>query len=336
MQLRVACIGAGYFSAFHYDAWRRLDDAILVGAADTDLTKAVATGAPAFETLNEMLAAVQPNVLDIITPPPSHFAAIKEALEFGVKAIICQKPFCSSLNEAREACQLAAQANVPLIIHENFRFQPWYQCIKKEMSEGTIGEVQQITFRLRTGDGQGRDAYLARQPYFQTMPRLLVHETAVHWIDTFQFLLGDARAVYADLRRLNPAISGEDAGYILFDFCGGVRALFDGNRHLDHAAENHRLTLGEALVEGTSGTLTLSGDGAVRHRAFGATEDKILLASRDWSGFAGDCVYALQGHVLKGLLHGTPLQNTAADYLDVMIIEEAIYRSAHEWRKIEI
>jgi len=138
------------------------------------------------------------------------------------------------------------------------------------------------------------------------------------------------------LRRLNSAIVGEDAGYVLFDFCGGVRALFDGNRHLDHAAENHRMTLGEAMVEGTGGTLMLSGDGAVRHRAFGAIEGKTLLAARDWPGFAGDCVHALQDHVLKGLLHGSPLQNTAADYFGVMIIEQAIYRSAHEWRKVEI
>ena len=55
-----------------------------------------------------------------------------------------------------------------------------------------------LTFRLRTGDGQGPDAYLSRQPYFQKMEHFLVHETAVHWIDTFRFLLGDINAVYAD------------------------------------------------------------------------------------------------------------------------------------------
>ncbi|MEO0763052.1 MAG: hypothetical protein AAFZ09_14815, partial [Pseudomonadota bacterium] len=60
-------------------------------------------------------------------------------------------------------------------------------------------------------DGQGPDAYHARQPYFQRMPRFLVHETAVHWIDTFRYLMGEAETVYADLRRLNPAIAGEDA-----------------------------------------------------------------------------------------------------------------------------
>jgi len=132
-----------------------------------------------------------------------------------------------------------------------------------------IGTVHQITFRLRTADGQGNDAYMDRQPYFQTMPKLLIHETGVHWIDTFRYLLGNPIAVYADLRKLNPVIAGEDAGYVLFEFESGKRALFDGNRHLDHAAENHRMTLGECLIEGTEGSLKLFGNGQVTHREFG-------------------------------------------------------------------
>ncbi len=336
MKLRVAGLGAGYFSRFHYDAWRRLPEADLVGVADTNLVKAGETGAPAYPTLPAMLKATSPDLLDIITPPETHLDAIKTALDHGIAAIICQKPFCSSLDQARTANALAAQANVPLIIHENFRFQPWYRLIRNQIDNDAIGTVHQITFRLRTGDGQGPQAYLDRQPYFQTMPRLLVHETAVHWIDTFQYLLGPAQAVYADLRRMNPAIAGEDAGYVIFDFPGGVRALFDGNRHLDHAAENHRMTLGEALVEGTRGTLTLSGTGAVHHRAFGELQQRCILEPEDWAGFAGDCVHALQAHVIAALLHGRPLENTAADYLNVIEVEEAIYRSAHEWRKIEV
>ncbi len=336
MKLRVAGLGAGYFSRFHYDAWRRLPEADLVGVADTDTTKAHETGAPAYATLQTMLEAAKPDLLDIITPPETHLDAIKTALDHGIAAIICQKPFCTTLDQAREAKKLAEQANVPLIIHENFRFQPWYRLIKNRIDSGAIGTVHQITFRLRTGDGQGPQAYLDRQPYFQTMPRLLVHETAVHWIDTFQYLLGPAQGVYADLRRMNPAIAGEDAGYVIFDFPDGARALFDGNRHLDHAAENHRMTLGEALVEGTEGTLTLDGAGAVHHRVFGGTEARCILEPKDWPGFAGDCVHALQAHVLDGLLHGRPLENTAADYLNVIEVEEAIYRSAHEWRKIEV
>lgn len=332
-RFRVACLGAGYFSQFHFDAWSRIEEVELVGIANRNIDKARQTGHPAFGDLEQMLEATSPDLLDIITPPETHLAAIRAALDHGVKAIICQKPFCASLEDARTAVSLAEEADIPLIVHENFRFQPWYREMARALAAGEIGDVHQLTFRLRTGDGQGPDAYLSRQPYFQQMERFLVHETAVHWIDTFRFLLGDIQAVYADLRKMNPVIAGEDAGYIIFDFDNGVRAIFDGNRHLDHAAENTRTTLGEALLEGTCGTITLSGNGAVHLRSFGEIATRTLLEPIDWRGFAGDCVFALQRHVVDGLLGRRPFENAAADYLRVIEIEKAIYRSASEGRK---
>lgn len=334
--LTVACVGAGYFSRFHYDAWSRLPNVTIVGSMDRSLSSALNTGYAAFDDLQQMLHNTSPDLLDIITPPSTHLAFIRMALQHGVKAIICQKPFCNSLTEARKATQLCAEAEIPLIIHENFRFQPWYRCMHAAIHSDKIGTVHQITFRLRTGDGQGNDAYMDRQPYFQTMPKLLIHETGVHWIDTFRYLLGDPIAVYADLRKMNPIIAGEDAGFVLFEFRAGKRALFDGNRHLDHAAENHRMTLGECLVEGTQGSLQLFGDGRVHHREFGKLAETVLLTARDWPGFAGDCVFNLQQHVVNALLNSTILENQAADYLTVLEIEEAIYQSAAKHQRIAL
>lgn len=339
-ELKVAGVGAGYFSQFHYESWARMPGARLVGICDLDRNRAEAqaagTGARAWDDLTGMLAAARPDLLDVILPPPAQAGVIRAALQAGVRAIICQKPFCSSPEEAEAMTQAAEESGTALIIHENFRFQPWYRVMAKALTEGRIGAVQQAVFRLRPGDGQGAGAYLDRQPYFQRMERFLVRETAVHWVDTFRFLFGDPVAVYADLRRLNPVIAGEDAGVILFDHPGGVRAMFDGNRHLDHAAENLRCTMGEALVEGTGGALRLRGDGAVFLRRFGERDEQTLLDPDRSGRFGGDCVHALQAHVVLGLEGSAPLENTARDYLAVVRMETAIYRSAAEGRKLTL
>lgn len=334
--IRLACVGAGYFSQFHYGSWARMTQVDLCGACDRDLEKAQATGAPAFDDLQRMLAEVKPDLLDIILPPEGHAEAIQTALKAGLKWIICQKPFCRDLAEARAMTTLAEQQGATIIIHENFRFQPWYRTLKTAMDQGAIGTPHQMTFRLRPGDGQGPRAYLDRQPYFQQMDKLLIHETGVHWVDTFRFLLGNPTSVYADLRRMNPVIKGEDAGIVVFEHAHNVRAIFDGNRHLDHAADNLRRTMGEALIEGTLGTLTLKGDGSVDLRAFHTEDTKQLLPPDTWDGFGGDCVHALQSHVVAAMRENTPLENTAPDYLAVVQIEEAIYTSAHEERKIRL
>ncbi|MEO0484547.1 MAG: Gfo/Idh/MocA family oxidoreductase [Pseudomonadota bacterium] len=332
--LRVLTVGAGYFAAFHHEAWQRHPETTLAAVADPDLDRARAVGCAAYASLTDALAAERFDIIDIASPPPSHNALVRQALAAAPRAVICQKPFATSIAEGEALAGLAADVGVPLVIHENFRFQPWYRRARAVIDSGALGDVHQVTFRLRTGDGQGPEAYLARQPYFQTMPRLLVHETAVHWVDTFRYLLGPIRSVYADLRRMNPVIAGEDAGHILFEFGDDTRALFDGNRHLDHPTANPRLTFGEGLMEGTRGTLTLSGDGSLALRGFGAARAERVLEPRDYAGFAGDCVYALQSHVVDHLVRGAALENEAGDYLAVRCVEEAIYRSHAEGRKI--
>lgn len=335
-KIKVACIGAGYFSQFHYGSWARMAEVDLLASCNRDIEKARATGLPAYNDLEQMLDEQKPDLLDVILPPVAHAKTIRTAIAAGVKTIICQKPFCESLREGRQIVSEARAAGTTIIIHENFRFQPWYRKIKAEIEDGLLGRVQQATFRMRPGDGQGPQAYLDRQPYFQDMPRFLVHETAVHWVDTFRFLFGNPTSVYADLRKLNPVIAGEDAGIILFDHPNGIRSVYDGNRHLDHAADNLRRTMGEALVEGTAGSLVLLGDGSVRHRVFGQTDSTEILAPDNWDGFGGDCVHALQSHVIRGMLGASNFENEASDYLRVVEIEEAIYSSMEQGKKINL
>jgi len=341
-KLRVATVGAGYFSQFQYEAWARMPDVDLVAVCNRTKTNAdevaAAYGiAEVFTDFDRMLATAQPDLVDIITPPITHLDYVRQAAARRI-AMICQKPFCTTLDEARAAVDAAAATDTPLIVHENFRFQPWYAEARRLLDEGALGTPYQISFRLRPGDGQGPRAYLDRQPYFQKMERFLVHETAIHLIDTFRYLMGEVTAVTARLTRLNPAISGEDAGLILFDFTDGPRGLFDGNRLADHAAENRRLTMGEMLLEGSDATLRLDGDGGLYLRPHGVNEEHEVTYHWANRGFGGDCVYRLQRHVVDRLRGTEPgeIMNAGADYLANLRIEQAVYESDRSDRRIAV
>jgi predicted dehydrogenase len=339
--LRVAVAGLGYFSQFHLAAWQRVDDVALAAVCDPDAakTEAVAgrTGAAGFTDFSDMLEACQPDIVDIVAPPPAHAALIRKAALPG-RTIICQKPFCRSLAEAREITAEAARVGALLVVHENFRFQPWHRQLKQFLDEGGLGEVYQCQFALRPGDGRGPDAYLQRQPTFQTMPRFLVHETAVHLIDVFRWLFGPIESVYADLRQLNPVIAGEDAGLLVLAHHGGVRSVFDGNRLSDHVADNPRTTMGEMLVEGEKGTVRLDGFGRLHFRGFGERESIEIPIRRpvDMATFGGGCVEALIRHVVDGVLTGAPIENSAEYYLDVIALVDAAYASAASGRKMRV
>jgi predicted dehydrogenase len=331
MAVRVAVAGTGYFAKFHYDAWRRLAGVDLVAAASLDPASLAATAerfaiGRTYDDVGAMLDAERPDLLDIAAPPAAHRPLLEAAASRGT-GVICQKPLGGDCATAQAMVERAERAGITFAVHENFRFQPWFREIRRLIDRDACGQILNVAFRLRPGDGQGPDAYLGRQPYFQQMPRFLIHETAIHLIDVFRFLIGEVTGVFARLRRLNPVIAGEDAGILVFDFEGGAAGVFDGNRLVDHPADDTRLTMGEMWLEGTTGSIRLDGFGRLFVKPHGAPEEP---HDYRWQrqGFAGDCVFALQQHIVHHLLAGAPLETGARAYLRNLRVEEAVYRSA--------
>ncbi len=337
--LRIAVAGCGYFSRFQYEAWREMVAVEIVGNCALDLAEAESVAleygvARSFEDPQALLDAVKPDIFDIVTPPPTHLDLVREAAARGI-ATICQKPLAPSLAEAEALVEIAEEAGIMLAVHENFRFQPWYRELRRLIDMDWFGRLHAMAFRFRPGDGQGPRAYLDRQPYFQAMKRFLIHETIIHYIDTFRYLGGEVASVYAQLRRLNPVIAGEDAGIVMLGFQSGVSGLIDGNRLNDHPAANTRLTHGEFWLEGETGVMRLDGDGGLWWKAHGLPETRHDYVWRD-RGFAGDCVYAFQRHVVDHLRDQGALETAGRDYLRNIRIEEAVYESDRSGHRVDL
>lgn len=141
--LKGVCVGAGYFSKFQYEAWSRIKEVTITALYDIDIEKAKAMAnefsiASTYYTLPEMLDAETPDFVDIITPPETHLAFCREAFARKINVIV-QKPLAPTLDEASIIVNEAQEAGVKLMLHENFRFQPWYREIKQLITTNTIG-----------------------------------------------------------------------------------------------------------------------------------------------------------------------------------------------------
>ena len=330
--LRGVAVGAGYFSQFHLNAWSRMKDVDLVAVCDLDRDKASLVAGQhgiknVYTDVATMLQQEKPDFIDIITRPDSHLAIVRAAAAAGVH-VICQKPLAPTIEEAEQLVTTANCAGIQLMVHENFRFQPWYREIRDLLDRGVVGnQLHTISVRTRTGDGWQQDAYQARQPYFVEMPRLLVFETGVHFIDTFRYLAGEIGGVFASLRRLNPNIAGEDTGLVLFEFTSGARGVWDASRYNESNVDDPRYTFGQCVVETNGGTIRLYGDGRLTIQPLGQAEREHPYehSQRD---FAGDCVFATQQHFVESLRRIAPFETSGEEYLKTLRIQEAIYKSA--------
>lgn len=330
-RLRGAGIGAGYFAPFQYEAWTRIPEVEIAAISNPTEAKARLIMASCgvsgyYGDWRQMLDCERPDFVDIITPPDTHEEICAEAAARGIH-IICQKPLAPTLEASRRIVARAEAAGVRLMVHENWRWQPWYREVKAIQSAGTIGDFTHLHFLMRMGDGWGEEAYLARQPFFRDYLRLLVYETGVHFIDTFRYLLGEPTVVFAQLRRLNPVIQGEDSGQIFLKFESGATAIWDANRYNEVEAESPRLTFGRLRVDALGGHLALDTEANLRLKVLGEPGRDVEYRP-DRTHFAGDCVYALQRHFVDCMLSGREFESNGRDYLKTVRLVEAVYESA--------
>jgi predicted dehydrogenase len=331
-ELRGVCVGAGYFSKFQYEAWNRIPEVTITAMCNRDPARGETIQreygvARRYTDYREMLEREKPDFVDIITPPNTHLEMSRIAAELGIH-IVCQKPLAPTFAEAEQIVADTQHAGVRFMVHENFRFQPWHREIKRLLAAGTIGaKIHSLSFRMRMGDGWGEDAYLARQPYFREMPKLLVYETGVHFIDTFRYLAGEIDGTFSILRKLNPVIAGEDTGLLVFEFASGAIGVWYANRYNECNDPDPRYTFGEFLIEAGGGSIRLGLDGRITVQRLGEEETEHEYSHRRHA-FAGDCVYTTQRHFVDCLLSGEPFETDGPDYLRTLAVQEAVYQSA--------
>src|SRR5262245_31258893 len=141
--LRAALIGCGHISARHVPAWQASTDAELVAVCDLDLARAEARAAEfgiarAYDNVEAMLDAEQPDCVDIATHDVTHTNLVRLVADRGIP-VLCQKPLAPTVAEARAMVEYAKQANVRFMVMEMWRHLKPVRDMKRHLDR--IGEV---------------------------------------------------------------------------------------------------------------------------------------------------------------------------------------------------
>ena len=140
---RGALIGCGFFARNHLHAWQQLSGVEIVALCDMDATRLAQAArefgiARTYRDARELFATERLDFVDIATAVSSHLALVGMAAAAKVPCI-CQKPFGATLADAQAMVDACARASVPLMVHENFRWQAPIQMAQRAIDEGAIG-----------------------------------------------------------------------------------------------------------------------------------------------------------------------------------------------------
>lgn len=328
MTVRVALVGCGFFARNHVLAWRDLGaDVVAVCDLDPEKANAFASefGARPFTDSSAMLAEVRPELADVATTVPSHRPLVELAARHA-GAVVCQKPFATTLADGRAMVTACAAAGVPLFVHENFRWQKPWRDLAARLRAGDIGAPRFLRLSFR----HAYDIY-ANQPYLAEEPDLALTDIGLHLFDMARSLMGEVVRVSCETQRLNPRVKGQDAFQALLRHASGAVTSVECSFHAHLSPDPFPQTLGR--IEGDAGTIELLAGHRLRvHGPGGAVETDAEPAVPAWGAkpwhLIQESVVAFQSHVLDTLAGRAEPQPSGAHNLGTLAVTLAAIEAA--------
>lgn len=238
-KLGFGIIGTGAIAGLHAAAIHACEEAELVAVCSSTQDRAIEAekkfGVPADHDWDSFLNRKDIDIVAICTHSGNHLEPAIAAAKAG-KHILLEKPIEVSVARADELIQACKSANVKLgVIFQN-RLKPGYLQLKEAVDNGLLGKLLMGTAAINWY----RDpSYYSSSSWKGTLVgdggAALINQ-GVHTIDLLLDIMGEARAVYGQVRTMVHDIEGEDVGAALLNFKSGAigtitggTALYPGN-----------------------------------------------------------------------------------------------------------
>jgi predicted dehydrogenase len=164
MRLRGAIIGLGKVAVQgHLPGWLAREDVAIVAATDTNPAREAELrrslpDARWYPSVDALLAGEPLDFVDICTPPTTHAALVRGALEGGPH-VLCEKPLVTRPEDLRALAELAAARGRVLHTVHNWHHAPVVRGVTALLQQGAIGEVRACTWHTLRAQpaGSGTD-----------------------------------------------------------------------------------------------------------------------------------------------------------------------------------
>ena len=330
--LRGGLVGCGFFAQNHLHGWQEIKDAEIVAVCDLDPTKTADAVAKfdsikrAYTDIKLMFSEEQLDFVDIVTTMESHRELVECAADFTIPAIV-QKPFAPTMADAEAMVSACQQANTPLMVHENFRWQTPLRKVGEIISSGMIGEPFFGRISFRHGNPVGYE----NQPYLFEQEEYIINDVGIHLFDLARFYMGEVSSIYTQAQNVNQCFKGEDVATMLLRHTNNATCIVDLSVSTQALPDPFPQTL--VRIEATQGTLELSQDFRLTLTHNGQTEHHSVApviypwAEQPWA-MIQESVVNIQQHWCDCLLSQRESETSGADNLRSLALTFLAYQSA--------
>ena len=298
-----------------------------------------------YRSFEELISDGEIELIVVNTPVQTHFEYAKAALNAG-KAVVVEKPFTVSAQEAKELEELAKSKNLFLSVYQNRRYDGDFLAIKNVLKRNLLGEIKEAEFRFdryRPGHS-GKKHKEGKEPGTGNL-----HDLGAHLIDQAIQLFGFPSAVFADMAAMRKGLESNDYFEVLmYYYPSGLRVRVKGSVYVKEISYAY-------MIYGENGSfLQKRSDLQEEWLANGAipSVDKWIETPEEPDGILHyiennqDCRIDTRSaignymnyyqDVYNALTNGSPNPIPAADAVKTMTIIDAAFQSNKEKRVINL
>lgn len=148
-----------------------------------------------FNGLDEAAQAIEADLAICTLRTEAHYPVVKRCLELGFNVLV-EKPFASTIAQAKELVALAKQQGRVLMVSQNYRFQPAPIAAAELIGAQKFGPVNLVSIEFRR--------HAPSQGYrYWDMPDPLLADMSIHHFDLMRMVLND-NAKRVSCRTWNP------------------------------------------------------------------------------------------------------------------------------------
>jgi predicted dehydrogenase len=233
-KLKVGIVGSQFAGMLHAESYKKCPDVTVHSVASIESLDEFATkySIPnCYNDYQEMLVKEDLDLLSVCVPNFLHKEVVITAAEAGIKAIICEKPFATSITDGMEMIKICKNKQVKLMYAEDWIFAPALVRAKEIYREGGIGEILYVKAK-ETHNGS-HSVYAQDKKYCGggSMIHLGIHPVGfLPWfLDQNIIQVVGMKTAGAEKNLLHKNYTGEDWAGALILTNKGTRAFVEGN-----------------------------------------------------------------------------------------------------------
>lgn len=317
--LKIAVSGPGAIATMHAEAMRQLGAKIAAAAGprvdDLDEFCGMFDVTGRYPTMEEMLAAEQPDVVFVTAPSPVHAAQTRLAIESGAH-VFCEIPAATSAADAIEVASLASERGRTVTVGHTLRFWGPHLAVAREIEAGF--EVSHVVIRstqLRQTDhgwtGKKRD----------WTDDVLWHHSG-HVVDAALWFLGAAAEGAGDSRVAASVARPWTGTGTVMDVSISLEAPAGGLASISLSYHSRRST-SDYLLIGPERTLTIDDGGVVRSYDE-RDEPSVLFDGGGEPKVQRNAVDAQDREFLEAIVEGRKARFTIDDVIPAMKVLQSV------------